>query len=407
MTQQNLPSVPPGKYNTWCEKRPLVYSDENRLKRAMAFFTRRDLSPSARAAFHLHELTDCEGLEFVVFSNGKIRGPLMLTKVIMLVPCFLSNINEAGINDPLVKPTIRMQEQCRYIYDGWIPISIWDDESIEKSIRSIDEAFSIFCLNSRSFFEWEPKYNSPREATSTFNFEDAHLRDLERVYKLIDSLNEDDRTAVYRSLGWLSQGFRLNEAAARFLFSILAIEALATYIEGGKIADVSPLAVLKAEPVAQVERTMRQEKCITDTLSKWLQNDARRAIQEAYFDCVVGLKKRLKTHLENVWPLDATPISLLFETKVDGKSLYDLRNDIAHGTTDAINEAQRDMIGQRVWEAEQLARRYILAVLQKALGFQLSAKAMTGSLFLSPENAILSDESMYKGPTQMALLYSR
>jgi len=406
LTRRDLPSISARKYNAWCERRPLVYADQNRYRRVVAFFTRRNLAPSERAAFYLHELTGCEGLEFVAFSNARLKNPVTLASGVILVPCFLSKIEGQNVRDPLLQQTMKMERERRFIYDGWVPIATWNEENVRKAVRNVDEALSIFCLSSSTYFEWEPKYPAPTsEIRSTYNYEDRHLQELERVAKLLDSLGESDRIALYRSLAWLSQGLRLNEPAARFLFSILAIESLAMYIEE-KTPDDSPLAVLRAERLTRNERLARREKCIGDTLSRLLQSDSTKAITTAYFDCVVGTKRRLKTHLKHVFTSDPEPIALLFEHKVQGKSLYDLRHFIAHGTVDALSEAQRDRIRQRVWDAERVARRYILAVLKIALGAEPFREDMTATLSIGIQNLVTSNEGMYQGPTHMAFIYS-
>src|SRR4029450_946634 len=147
-----------------------------------------------------------------------------------------------------------------------------------------------------------PQHRGPsaREAPlphTSYDFEDHHLQDLEAIAGLLSALPEDDRVAVYRSIGWLSQAFRLDQPAARFLFCIFAIEALVTYIEE-EAPDDSPLARLRAERLTRAERRARRERCIDETLGEWLQRNKTQAIEKSYFNCVEGIKQRLKRHLE-------------------------------------------------------------------------------------------------------------
>ena len=405
MTEQDLPSIPPGKYNPWCHRRVLACADEDRCLRAEAFSARHDLAPSERAAFRAHELTGCGGLEFVAFSNARLEDFVTLANGVILVPCFLTKMEGQDASDWLVQKTMRMEGNGRFVYDGWVPIVIWDEDNVREAVRSVDEALSVFCLVARAFFEWQPKYPAGHEYPSIYNFEDRHLQELEEIARLLDSLGQDDRVALYRSLAWLSQGLRLSEPTARLLFSILAIESLATYIEQ-EAPDQSPLAVLRAQRLTRTEREARREKCIDDTLSKWLEGNPTKAIQMAYVDCVVGIKRRLKAHLEHVLTSDTEPIALLFQQKVEGKSLYDLRHPIAHGRVDGLSEVQREQIRQRVWDAERVARRYILAILETALGAEPLKETMTASVRLLLHDAVVSRESMYRGPTHMAVVYS-
>lgn len=405
MSAYDLPNGS-GKYNVWCERRPLVCADDERHFRAAAVFARLDLSPSEQAAYFLHDMTDCKGLEFVVFSNAEFSGPVLLTGGVILVPCFLHEIQGHGPDDQLLQLTLRMHSECRFIYDGWVPINTWDDAHVRRAVRSIDEALSILCLHGSISCDWEPKYSSPRCLRSTYKLQEIHLLEFERLASPINALSESDKRALYRSLGWLSQSLRLSEPAAKFLFSVLAIEALAIYIETTAPDEESPFAALRAERVPRPERRARREECIHNVISEWLSKDPTKAVETAYFDCVVGIQRRLKAHLERVFGADREPVALLFEQQVEEKSLYALRHDIAHGTPDILSEAQRQQIHRRVWDIERTARRYIMEVLKVALGVQPLQEKLTASMPLPMQNAVLSSANMYQGPTHMAVLYS-
>ena len=402
LKQQNLPDELPQRYNLWCQRRPLVCSDQDQYRRAASFFTQRDLSPSEQAAFYLHELTGCAGFEFVTFSNVRLEGPAKLPNNVVLIPCFFDTTEGRDVRDPLVQLTTRMQQKSRFIYDGWIPITIWDEQNVRRAIQNIDEALSVFCLSSRIFFDWEPKYPAPNDQRSKYEFEEEHLKELESLSQTLDELEEDDCTAIYRSLAWLSQGIRLDEPAARFLFSILAIESLATYIEEAA-PDSSPLTNLRTKSITEAEC----EKCIKDALKKWLDDDPRKAIERAYFDCVTSITARLKRHLQKVLASDAESYNLIFREKVEGKTLYDIRHYVAHGSLNALSEVQREQIRQRVWDAERVARRYIWAVLEQALNIAPITTKMNASLSIRVNNMVVSSEKMYQGPTHMAEIYSQ
>jgi hypothetical protein len=368
---QDLPLISGQKYNrSWCEKRPLVYADQDRMNRACQWEVKKDLSPAESAAFFLHELTGCEGLEFVAFSNARLTRPVTLVNDVALVPCFLDDIDGHDIDEPLVWPTLRMARERRFLYDGWVPIRSWKSQYVREAVRGIDEALALCCLRGRTFFQWEPKYPSAREAAlphAYYNFEDRHLRDLEAIAGLLSALPEDDRVAVYRSIGWLSQASRLDQPAARFLFCIFAIESLATYIET-KAPAGSPLARLKAGS-------------LTDE----------------------GIAKRVRTHLERLFTPQAEPVILLFKQRVARRTLYDLRHKIAHGGADTLSAHEMEHIRQRIWDVERIAAQYILSVFKKALGMQPLSEGITASR--AGLGMIVSSEDNYQGPTHMALLY--
>lgn len=400
--QGNLPVVSLKKYNDWRQKRCLICADPALYQRATRFFTQTHLGPSERAAFYLHELTGCEGLEFVAFSNAKLKRPVTLANEVILVPCFMSEMEGQNVQDPLVWATMYMERKSRFVYDGWIPITTWDEESVRRAVQKVDEALSIFCMRGRTFFEWEPKYPAPEYPQSNYEFGEEQVQELESIAQALDSLGEDDRNAMHRSLAWLSQGIRLNEPAARFLFSMLSIESLATYIEKNTSGS-SPLASLKVSTVTEYKR----DECIRTTLSSLLGDDPRKAIEKAYFDCVITITRRLKDHLAHVFASDTELYELLFEQRVDGKTLYDLRHHVAHGEANALSERQREQIRQRVWDTERVARRYIWAVFEQALGVQPISDTIKATFFLDIQNSVASKEGIHRGPTHMAIIYTQ
>jgi hypothetical protein len=404
LREEDLQAALEKKYNGWCERRPLVCANDDQYGRAEVHLVRDDLAPSERVAFYLHELTGCGGFEFVAFSNVSFNAPVMLSGGVILVPCFLSTLEGRNMNDPIVGLTLGMMKKSRYIYDGWIEVRTWDVQNVRSAVHAIHQALSVFCLHGSIYFEWESKYIAQGQSRVLYESEHLHLKGLEGIASAIDSLNEPDRKAIYRSLGWLSQGLLLIEPAAKFLFSFLAIESLATYIEDSA-PDRSPLLALRTERISKAEKRAQRESCIREALAL-LDQDSRGAIEKAYFDCVQPIKKKLVGHLGNVLKSNPEAIQLLFSEKIDGKSLYDLRHYIAHGTADALSELQREQIFKRVRDVERIARQYIMTVLTAALGVAELSERMAESFFMAAGDGVVSSEGMYRGPIHMAVLYS-
>lgn len=213
---------------------------------------------------------------------------------------------------------------------------------------------SLFCLSGRFIFEWEPKY--PQNSESLWSYclsdNDVVFEELEKLSEILGSLKEADQIAIYRSLAWMSQSFRISEPAARFLFLILSLESFATYIED-EASDDSPFSILKTKTRTKKEKRQMRESCIEDILLSEYPCNKIKAINDAYFNCM-GIGRQFKDHLKSIFELDKKPIDLLFEKDADGVSLYDLRHTIAHGSIDALSEIQRDIIGRRINDAEQL-----------------------------------------------------
>lgn len=400
---------PDGKYNRWCERRPLVCSDQTVISRARNHLIKKELTSTEKATMFLHDLVDCQGLEFVAFSNAHFKKPYTLGDKIILVPCFLSDIKGKSWEDPLVRLTYRMMEYSRFVYDGWIPISAWHIDSVREAIRSVNEILTIFSIQERIWFTWEPKYMVTshkiydQHYPSSHQVEDQHIQEIKDLSEFLYSWSKDDSRAFYRSVAWLSQSLVLPQAPARFLFNILAIESLATYIERESAID-SVFRPLRSSPLTESERKQQQEKCIKNVLDQFLPTDPARAISSAYFDCVIGIKKMLEDHLKRVFVNDSEPVELLFKNKIKGKTLYDLRNAIAHGRIDLLDDLQRQRISGRIWDIERITRQYLVNVLRKTWNKSPIQQRMIKSMFVPFQ--IMSHESMYKGPTHMAEIYT-
>jgi len=319
---------------------------------------------------------------------------------ITLVPCFITKLGDT--QSPLAQLTLEMTHRGCFIYDGWLPISDWQEGSVRKAIRMIDSALSIFTLRASAWFSWEPKYSPVMRGGIYYEFECKDLSQLDGLASAINEMNELDSRALLSSIGWLSQSIRVNEAAARFLFGILAIESMATYIEEAE--DESVFGKLRCEQLTKQQRRELCQACVRETMVKLLDDDPEKAAMTAYFDCIVGIKQRLRLHLERVFPRKPEVVSLLFDMKVDGKTLYELRNEIAHGRIDSLSEIQRETIFARAWDLELIAREYI--IIENTIGQTLDIGEILESVSPRLREGIVSHESMYHGPIHMAEIYT-
>ena len=108
----------------------------------------------------------------------------------------------------------------------------------------------------------------------------------------------------------------------------------------------------------------------------------------------------------NVFCDETEPIELLFKLKVDGKTLYELRNEIAHGRMDALSEIQREAVIAWAWDVERVAREYTLKVLGVVMAREPDESVILESIAFRLRDGIISHEGMYKGPIHMAEVYS-
>ncbi len=389
-------------YNAPRYKNPLVCVDEAQKERADSYSHREDLGESVQSALRFHELTGANVFEFVAFSNLRLPRTVVLHNQVTLFPCFHSDPMIMP-NDELADLTLRMQAAGRFIYDGWLPIDEWEPEKLTAVLRGIDEALSVFALQGPIWFNWEPKYPII-DHSSTWLLAMPEIEEVMQFTREVDKLSPSDRRAVYRSIGWLAQSVRLTDPAARFLFCILAIESLATYIERDAAGNMS-LATLRTTKKSKAARRAERESCIKRALDEHLADDPTRAVLQAYFTCVHGIKAMVEASVRHVFAPSLAEADTLFVREGDDPSLYDLRNAVAHGSTDTLSELEREKIRDRVPEVELIAQEYVMTVLYKATGvppLQGYPMRVSTTNFL---NNLFSAHGMYVGPTHLAWVY--
>ena len=391
------------RYNDWGERQPIVNTDSEMFFAVSRVKARDDLTEAEKSAIYLHGITGCNGLEFVGFSNAKIERPISLLNGIILYPCFLQSTGGQNVNDPIVRTSMRMSQTGRYIYDGWLPIKDMCEESIRASIRVLRETLCAFSLVSGSKFDWEPKYKTSNSNEDTHYYAEKEIKTIEEFLNTIESIAQDDREALIRSIGWLSECIRVQNPESKFLFAVLSIEALCAYIEGS--GSDSILNSLAQEKKTKATKKSERNDCIRKILNDHLEDSPTRAISSAYFGCVVGIKKKLIQHLTNVFDANDEDLVTFFEKQENEFSLYELRHTIAHGSHDIISEIDLARITKNAFKVERFATRYIWRVLNIAFDFFNESSSINAKISMDFGNSVISDRSMYKGPVDMGLIY--
>jgi len=404
LNEQLLEELRNQKYNNWGEREPIVCANREKIMRATSLVISSELTSSQKSVIDLHALTGCKGLEFVAFSNVKIDFPISLPNEVYLYPCFLPSLNGASLKDVRMQASLRMTQTNRFVYDGWLPIDDIDNERISERVRDLRHALSVFAIVSSSKFDWEPKYKDITNNDLTHHYTKVEIGTIEDLANAFTSLSQNDKVALFRSIGWIAQSIRLDDEKAKFLFCVLAIESLCTYIEQESDKD-SCFAPLRRINLTKSERRTKRSDCIKATLDSILEDNPTKAVTEAYFDCVVGIKKRLKEHLLHVMGTDDEYVKLFFEGTDTSPSLYDLRHTIAHGTLDTISEDDLLIIRKNVLTIEKFALQYVWTVLHKSINVYKRSGGMKVSRSLRMDDAVISNRHMYNGPVDMGIRY--
>lgn len=308
--------------------------------------------------------TGSSGIEVVVISNLFLDEVVTLSSGLVLVPCFPSDRNTTDLTSPLIALTHRMRALGRFVYDGWMPVLDWSELGVRDSVRRIATSLSVFSLVGDVRFEWDHKYR----AKHSLSF-DAAKRDLEYVSKFdaaLNSLPETDCRALYRTVGWLAESRRTQDIMMKFLYLVNGVESLAQYIEE-ECKDGSPLDICKTDKRPKAQQKQERENCIKSLYDAAEPGKLYLAASDAYFNCVVSIQNRIKTHLINVLGSEESARIEAFFSRSEQTALYKLRSGIAHGRTDPLASAEIHTIATRLLDAEQLCRQYVEAVLRLAL----------------------------------------
>jgi hypothetical protein len=358
----HLLSKPDTKYNEWWEQKHWPSIDMKILTKAHFDAKKMGLVGSEKAAYESHIHMNTNGFEFDLISNAKIERPVQFSNGLILSPKFLGDDQMDGspLTDLDVQKTMQMMNIGEYEYEGWIPITSWDGESIKKAIRTIDETMAGMGLLGISHFDWKPRYHS-NEFPTTTPFTDSAQDKLQSLLNTIAKFPNKDQKAIHKSLGWFSNAYRQKDPVAKFLFFMVAIESMIKYIEEDAEED-SNLIKFRTYKQSKSEKRKEQIQCINEKI-KNLETNPVKIISESYFECVVGITKRLKNHFLNLYDENCETIKLLFEKDESGKSLYDVRSSIAHGNIDSISQVERELVDSKSWPLERVTRGYMINLL--------------------------------------------
>ena len=347
-------SKPEGRFNEWGERKLLTASEEKR--RSVA----QELSDfkggfRAKSLFWSARLTGSAGIEFVLVANAQFPPVFSEKNQIHLVPCF-TPLNP--LNPQTEERQAAMMKWGQFIYDGWLPNVDMSPASLDRIVSELDDLVSLFSIVGKYFAYWEPKYfHTTSPIPSQIAVQGDFVALLHSIF-ITDNLPKPDKIAVSRSLAWLSNSFR-NQHVQRFLLLFLSIESLATYIESDKTPTESVLRrVFGAQKLAETERNNNRDECIKNIFAEGCTYSAAK-IQKAYFECInQSIKDMLIDHLDRVFQ-SSEASKLIFSERTNEKSLWKLRNDIAHGSLNLLSEVDSQYISNRVVELETIARNYL------------------------------------------------
>lgn len=401
-SQFQFPERPNGRFNNWGERK-WITADPQWTKFVDQEVAKLRLRPQARSLCRSAMLTCSSGVEFVFVSNVHLAASIRFKSGICIVPCFVPM--DFARRFPGDERAMAMSKRGLYVYDGWVPNDDWTTDKLEQIVSALDDIVCTFSLLGGKWYAyWEPKYRYEKPPVDLHQVGLPELKSLSVTIEVLEQLCADDRLAVSRSVAWISNALKAQSPVQRFLLLFVSIESLATYIERESDKD-SPLQVFAGEKLPKSEKRKARDACIHTMLARDLDSNPVKAISAAYFECVVGTRKMLEEHLDRVSG-NSKASELMFKEEVEGKTLWQLRNDIAHGSLNVLSEAQVRFVTRRVGSLENIARSYLREVLSSLAGAEYFPPIRRQGFLIPVSQAVGTPGTEYKGPTDMAEYYA-
>lgn len=340
-----LPVVP--RYNAWGEWRPLVA----RCSQAEYFRIRGEAdnlrSNNSKAIYYYNSFTPFQGVEFIIVSNGSDDVAYRRYPGGMIaVAC-------QRIRPVLEAHSVRL-------YDCWLPMTECTPSAIADALDLIDETVSLVSLSLGTAARWIIKYaeNVGPSSPLAMVTSDEH-EELARRLANLRNLPKSLQRAVVRSIHWRQHARIQARTTDQLLALWQAFESLllALYEHSGDVE--LPLAV---DPRALSRKQRHEEKCveIRRILDEQLSADPVAAVSRAYFDAVIGIRKRCEMVLKSILGADDERIEWAL---AQGKNVWSpqrIRNLILHEGRSATEVEAACDVSEQVGRLDDLVIEIIV-----------------------------------------------
>lgn len=169
-------------------------------------------------------------------------------------------------------------------------------------------------------------------------------------------MREEDSSLFDTAIDWYVNGNRSTNIFHRFLSYYIALEGLAIPFIKGKMEVSKKHGV---EKTSKKKKESEIKNCILKKHKSLYKINPVKFINESYSECVLGLRTLTREALQKVFGVNHKFISLFFK-KIDGYSLYDLRNKLAHGVFSLIDPENQETIKKRLEDLQVITHEFIM-----------------------------------------------
>ena len=202
--------------------------------------------------------------------------------------------------------------------------------------------------------EWQcwPLYGQPGETFINIVNDQDVSDELLPLFEQITSIRSAELSGVLaRALSFHAQGNYREAGLNRYVSLWAAIELLGHFFHSGL--------------PGRIDRTQKKEK-IMRIMEGVNENNCLQKVHEAAKIQHPGTRQILEAVLPRISKGELNAGKLFEENPKSGKSLYDIRNDLAHGKHAGYEAEFTEVVTQSIEELRQFSRGTILAVLRNA-----------------------------------------
>lgn len=323
----------PSRYNKIGEWKPLIYPGKSDDLQKEAVCISDD--PDVQGAFFYRLCTGHRVIEFAM--RATIELPV--DNVTIGEKLHLSKCDRRDIGDNWM------------VYDGWLEIDNTDAEYLRSAVAAIGVAVNRFAFAYGGIVEWRVKYRmqSSPSGIATPNQEDLKVFDqLLRKFPM-----SSEAIVLDEAMDWYNRARLSRNSFIAFLCYYISIESVVGAVVEGA-ADFS----LGYRAESRDERRRLRLQCIQDKHDELYGADPEAFVQQAYFECLVGVTERARRIAALVFGPDHPYVNALFK-KGEHMPLSQVRGQVAHGVLSLADREDEAFVRARLPEIAEISREFL------------------------------------------------
>lgn len=362
----------PGRYNKPGEWKPIIYPGKWDM-----------LENEARK---LSDDTNVQGILFYMMCTGHRAIEFVMWTTIDLPSEYIRFGDSFYLYKcPVAEEPSKSVQNFR-IYDGTLIIENVEPEHILSAIATIGVAVNRIAFAYEGSVHWRLKYDNLVSEKGCPTPEEEDLKLLESIFSIFP--DEQDAELLEAAIDWFNRGQTARNIFTSYLCYYISIESVAIAIAEQRVS-----LGLVIEKEKKNDEKIEMNECIEQKYNELFAKSPKKFVIDAYFDCVISLRKKVQKVIELVFGKDHPYVNLMFKEK-NGYSLSDIRSKIAHGGITLLDRDSEKLVRSRIGDMAQVSRdflfRLIFSLNPKEKIPTWSRRHLAALNFSDPRNTLVS-----------------